>query len=176
MSSELWVAVLVGTLSSAITGGAGLVGIGWNIRRSESHRQRDESRATHDAAVSACEKSRDWIERSIFLIGEVIAEQADDPGSEYKLPSTTHIFEERTAELADVRSCLYRVAMGNANATVRERADFLRFQMGEQTQLFAYAMQLPERVENLRMLSGRIISLQKPLRELEESIVSAISG
>lgn len=176
MSSELVVAVLVGVLSSVITGGAGLIGISWNIRRSEKHRQLDASRATHGTAVNACEKANEWIERSIFLTGEVMANQGDGPGSFYHLQAPLEIFEERESALSEVRSDLYRVAMGNADATVRERAELLRFQMGEQSLPFAYAMQFPERVENLRMLSGRIISLQEPLRELEAAVVSAIDG
>lgn len=174
MNGEIWVAVLVGVLSSVITGGAGLAGIVWSIRNSDKHRALDASRATHDTAVGACEAAWAWIERSQFLLWELIADNGDEGGSEYVLSTPWEIYQELDGSAEDVRSALYRVAMGNADSSVREKAYLLRGMVGQLSEALARTLQDADRVDWLRELAGKVQSLQTPLRELEAAMVKAI--
>lgn len=176
MNSGIWIAVLVGVLSSVITGGAGLLGIGLSLKNSDKHRRLEANRTTHDIAVSACERSRVWIERSLFLFTELIAEHGNEGGSEFSLPGPLEIYQERFAAMEEVRSSLYRVAMGNADERVRKSANRLHFELGQLAEPMEMALQVPDEIQHMRTLYDDVVSLHNPLRDLEQFVVKAISA
>lgn len=113
---------------------------------------------------------------TVHTVDEMRLEQSNhEGGSQYSLPKPMEFFAMSNSESLQVRSALYRVAMGNADKQTRRLANLLHFEMEQIEDQFETAMQLADHDDLLAGLAENIRRLQKPLDELEQSVVKAIA-